>query len=68
MTPVLCNSSPIYQKRRGGRLVPSAVLGTFPYINDIEEGVTDKIFKFADDTKLFTKTKEIGDKQKLITI
>ena len=35
------------------------------YINDLEEGVTGKIFKFADDTKLFTKTKEIGDKKKL---
>ena len=31
------------------------------YINDLEEGVTGKILKFADDTKLFTKTKEIGD-------
>ena len=35
------------------------------YINDLEEGVTCKIFKFADDTQLFTKTKEIGDKQNL---
>ncbi len=35
------------------------------YINDLEEGVTGKILKFADDTKLFTKTKEIGDKKKL---
>ena len=35
------------------------------YINDLEEGVTGKIVKFADDTKLFTKMKEIGDKQKL---
>ena len=34
------------------------------YINDLEEGVTGKILKFADDTKLFTKTKEIGDKTK----
>ena len=25
------------------------------YINDLEEGVTCKILKFADDTKLFTK-------------
>ena len=33
------------------------------YINDLEEGVIGKILKFADDTKLFTKTKEIGDKQ-----
>ena len=34
-------------------------------INDLEEGVIGKILKFADDTKLFTKTKEIGDKQNL---
>ena len=33
------------------------------YINDLEEGVTCSIFKFANDTKLFRKTKEIGDKQ-----
>ena len=32
------------------------------YINDLEEGVTGKILKFAD-TKLFRKVKEIGDKQ-----
>ena len=35
------------------------------YINDLEKGITGKILKFADDTKLFTKTKEIGEKQKL---
>ena len=35
------------------------------YINDLEEGVTGKILKFADDIKLFRKAKEIGDKQKL---
>ena len=35
------------------------------YINDLEEGVTGNILKFADDTKLFRKTKGIGDKQKL---
>ena len=33
------------------------------YISDLEEGVTGKILKFADDTKLFRKVKEIGDKQ-----
>ena len=33
------------------------------YINDLEEGATGSILKFADDTKLFRKTKEIGDKQ-----
>ena len=29
------------------------------YINDLEEGVTGNILKFADDTKLFGKVKEI---------
>ena len=33
------------------------------YINDLEEGVRGSILKFADDTKLFRKTKEIGDKK-----
>ena len=33
------------------------------YIKDLEEGVTGKILKFADDIKLFRKTKENGDKQ-----
>ena len=35
----------------------------FVYVNDLEEGVTDTIRKFADNTKLFRKTKEIGDKK-----
>ena len=35
----------------------------FVYVNDLEEGVTDTIRKFADDPKLFRKTKEIGDKK-----
>ena len=35
------------------------------YINDLEEGVTGKLLKFADDTKLLRETKEIGDKQNL---
>ena len=35
------------------------------YINDLEGGVTGKILKFADDTKLFRKVNEIGDKQNL---
>ena len=35
------------------------------YINDLEEGVKGKILKFADDTKLFRKVKEIGVKQNL---
>ena len=32
MTPVLSNSSPIYQKGGVAVLCPVAVLGTFPYI------------------------------------
>ena len=35
------------------------------YINDLEEGVTCKLLKFADYTKLFRKTKDFGDKQTL---
>ena len=33
------------------------------YIDDLEEGVTGNILKFADDTELFRKTREIGDKK-----
>ena len=33
----------------------------FVYINYLEGWVTGKLLKFADDTKLFRKTKEIGD-------
>ena len=35
------------------------------YINDLKEWVTGSILKFADDTKLFRKNKEIGDKKDL---
>ena len=35
------------------------------YIDDLEERVTGNILKCADDPKLFRKTKEIGDTQKL---
>ena len=35
------------------------------YMDDLEKGVTGNILKFADYTKLFRKTKEIGDKRKL---
>ena len=38
-----------------------------PYINDLEEGITNKIVKFTDDTKLFffRKIKGNGDKHQL---
>ncbi len=32
------------------------------YINDLEEGVTGSILKFADDTKLLETLREVGDK------
>ena len=35
------------------------------YINDLQEGVTSKILKCADDTKLLRKIKGTGDKQQL---
>ena len=35
------------------------------YINDLEERVTGNILKCADDTNLYRKTKEIGDKQNI---
>ena len=38
------------------------------YINDLEEGVTGKILKFADDTKLFRKVKEIGENGRCYSI
>ena len=35
------------------------------YNNDLEDVGTGKILKFTDDTKLFRKTKAIGDKQNI---
>ena len=35
------------------------------YVNDLEEGVTREKLKFADDTKLFRRTKNIGYKHKI---
>ena len=41
-------------------------MGSFQIdINDLEEGITSKILKFADDTKLFRKIKGNWDKQQL---
>ena len=41
------------------------IFGIHTAVDDLEEGVTGNILKFADDTKLFRKTKEIGDIHKL---
>ena len=35
------------------------------YINDLEEGITNFILKFADDTKVFGKVMDDKDKCKL---
>ena len=50
---------------QGSVLGPLLFLVYTLYIDDLEEGVSGNILKFADDTKLFRKTKEIGDKQNL---
>ena len=44
-------------------LMPQGSILSLIYINDLEEVVPGNILKFADDTKLFRKVKEIGDKQ-----
>ena len=40
-----------------------SVLGPIIFLVYIKEGVTGKTLTFADDTKLFRKTKEVGDKK-----
>ena len=35
------------------------------YINDLEEDISSKVLKFADDTKVFTKVTNDTDKQSL---
>ena len=47
------------------RISTRAPISFLVYINDLEEGVTGRILNFADDTKLFRKAKESGDKHKI---
>ena len=35
------------------------------YINDLEDDISSKVLKFADDTKVFRKVKNCTDKQRL---
>ena len=35
------------------------------YINDLDEDITSKVLKFADDTKVFRKIKSDADRQQL---
>ena len=37
----------------------------FIYINDLDDDITSKVLKFADDTKLFRKIKQDGDYEHL---
>ena len=50
---------------QGSVLGPISPILFLIYINHLEEGVTSKILKFADDTKLFRKIKGNWDKQQL---
>ena len=47
----------------GGRWRGGLIRGGLLYIIDLEEGVTAKILKFADDTKLFTKLRKLEIKK-----
>ena len=62
---VSCLKSVLSGVPQGSVLGPILFLVYSLYIDDLEEGVTGNILKFADDNKLFRKTKEIGDKQKI---
>ena len=44
-------------------LGPILFFGIGAYINNLEEGITDNILKFAEDTQLLRKNKEIGSKK-----
>ena len=50
---------------QGSVLGPILFLVCINDFEELEEGVTGKILKFADDTKLFRKTNELEDKQNL---
>ena len=51
-----------------GRFLGSGVLGPILfliYINDLDDDITSKVLKFADDTKVFRKIKSDADRQHL---
>ena len=58
------NDYEVYKEWGATRICTMAYL-VLVYINDLEEGVTSKILKFADDTKLFREIKGNGDKKNL---
>ena len=42
-----------------------SVLGPLLFYNDLDDDITSKVLKFADDTKLFRKIKQNGDYEHL---
>ena len=41
------------------------ILFFYIYINDLEDDISSKVLKFADDTKVFRKVTNVTDKQSL---
>ena len=46
-----------------GSLLGPILFLIYIYINDLEDDISSKVLKFADDTKLFRKVTNVTDKQ-----
>ena len=74
-TVVVRRSCELYRIQWKGRYVQGSVLGSqgsvlgpilfLIYINDLEDDISSKVLKFADDTKVFRKVTNDTDKQSL---
>ena len=49
----------------GISITPYTVFNIYIYINDLEDDISSKVLKFADDTKVFRKVTNVTDKQSL---